>query len=449
MGVHRGDLMTEPDDSPNPTHPSPAAPTAQAISPTRRADDPTQLNTTRTTAHHGTDLSNPTTQLAPGHPTTHNHTPQPGPTTPGTSSPPRSTTHPEPGHPTTHAHTPQPRATNRKGTAATIIVLVVAFLGVALVWALSAWSSFSEQTRLSSHESFTHPSLLPWTLDGLAFALALIALAAALDGRPAVAARAGVVIVIAASVWANTRGVAVRAVEDAVTSDAFKLAAIAPISAVIAFETILAAIRRAVFRWRGQPPPVAIPTLRPVRVFLAPWSSFWTWRREVLTVTGGVPARRRDRRQPEPIDPADYFAGLEPFAEQTPPEAWDRPPEPPEPSEPDTERLTGPPLAPPGPVEPAKGATARSTVDRAEPVDAEPGEPADSTGGRKVTPPDVIDRAYRVYERTLLEDNLRMTASQLAPILDVTEDRARTIRRTKLDPRFKTEHPGEHLRLVG
>lgn len=485
----------------------------------------------RSTTRAATSLPEPTDHPTPDRaaPTTHSHTPQPGPTT--QSMPPRD--------PTTHAlpARPQPTSPSTKGTAATVTVLVVAFLGVLVVWVLSAWASYSEQTRLSQHEGFAHPALLPWTLDGLAFALAFIALAAALDGRSAIAARIGVLLAISGSVWSNTAGVSVRAGDAGVTNDAFVLAAIAPISAMISFEIILSAIRRIVFRWRGQPPPVAIPALRPVRVVLSPIKSIKRWRDEVLTVTDypnpldtsalrtdntppSIPNRadmpslphpsispdNPDRHRPTLTDPGDYPHPPQPsrtdypvppstaptdhatpaeprrtdspahhgssHPRQTPltitPPAASAPTDKPSPpatlpsdythppfTHPDIgdgpERLDRPPLPPPGPVEQAAGQAARAADDERRstgPVDDRSTGPDPETTGRRFVDPAAVDRAYTAYEWALLEYNKRMTASELAPILGVNEDRARAIRRTKLDPRFKDEHPGEHLRLV-
>jgi hypothetical protein len=189
----------------------------------------------------------------------------------------------------------RPDGTTRWAAAVTVTVLVAALAGVAAVWVLSAWWSFAEQTRAADHLRFTHPSVLPWTLDGLACALALVALAAALDGRPATAARLGVALALAGSVWSNRLGVQLRYPARQTPADAVRLAAVAPLAAAVAFEVLLAALRRLVLRWRGLPAPAPIPTLRPVRLLLDPKAAFIEWRRAVLKVTAplipGTPVR--------------------------------------------------------------------------------------------------------------------------------------------------------------
>lgn len=173
---------------------------------------------------------------------------------------------------------------NRRAGLATTVVLGVALIGVTAVWLLSAYWSFAEQTRAAHSSGFAHPSVLPWMLDGLAFALALTALAAALDGRAAVVARLGALAALAASAYVNVRGVYIRT-DGAASLDAVQLAAIAPVSAYLAFEVILGAIRRQVLRWRGQPAPAPMPVPRPVRLLLSPLAEPAAWRRHVLAVT--------------------------------------------------------------------------------------------------------------------------------------------------------------------
>jgi Protein of unknown function (DUF2637) len=172
-----------------------------------------------------------------------------------------------------------------RATAATTAVLVAALLGVAAVWGLSAWWSFAEQTAAADHLHFRHPAVLPWTLDGLACALALTAFAAALDSRPAVAARLGVFAALSGSVWSNGLGVHIRAAGLDDEKAALLVAVIVPLSAFIAFEVLLGQVRRLVFRWRGLPAPAPLPTLRVTRLLLAPRKAFGEWRRAVLDVT--------------------------------------------------------------------------------------------------------------------------------------------------------------------
>jgi hypothetical protein len=331
-----------------------------------------------------------------------------------------------------------------------VIVLVIGFAAVALVWILGAVSSFSEQTALAAYEGFRHPALLPWTIDGLAFALAVVALAAGLDARPAIAARVGVVVTTAVSVWVNTRGVAVRDTEQAVTEDAYWIAAVAPISAVISLEVMLAAIRRLVFRLRGEPPPAAIPTLRPIRFFLAPWSSFRDWRRDVLAATAVRPVA---------IEPADYFQYLHDAFDLTGPlPGWGD-----QPTRPDPDPVTPQPVDPP-PAPPFSRDVDRSDnrsgdqpdpagqpPDRSQPVEPPgpvelpqtpappPADPPPPAGRRKVTD-EALATAQAAYDRAM-QDGHRMTDSELAPILGVSNDSARRIRRETLHPAYLRNNP--------
>ena len=167
---------------------------------------------------------------------------------------------------------------------ADIVVLAVGVAVVATVWALSCWWSFAEQTRAADSLHFRHPGVLPWMLDALAVALALVALASALGGQSAGSARLGVLLALAGSVWANTQGVSLR-YGGHPEHDALVMAAIAPLSAFIALEVILGRIRRLVLWLRGEPAPAAIPALRVVRLLLAPRTSFGEWRTAVLVRT--------------------------------------------------------------------------------------------------------------------------------------------------------------------
>jgi hypothetical protein len=84
-------------------------------------------------------------------------------------------------------------------------------VGVAAVWALGAWWSFTEQRAFAHAKGFSDPSLLPMVIDGFAVAVAVavavatacVAFAASLDGRPAVPARIGTAVAVAASAVSN------------------------------------------------------------------------------------------------------------------------------------------------------------------------------------------------------------------------------------------------------
>ena len=99
----------------------------------------------------------------------------------------------------------------------------------------------------------------------------------------------------------------------------------------------------------------------------------------------------------------------------------------------------------PEPVEPVD----RSKPETTGPVDQEPEEKPEPVNppARKALDPDRLEDAYRQYAAArLATPPHRMTESELAPVLDVSTDRARAIRRTKLDPRFLEEHPEARLR---
>jgi hypothetical protein len=53
----------------------------------------------------------------------------------------------------------------------------------------------------------------------------------------------------------------------------------------MAFEVLLAELRRQVQRRRGGPAPVAVPYPRLIRLVLAPWQTFRAWRELVLRIT--------------------------------------------------------------------------------------------------------------------------------------------------------------------
>lgn len=156
-----------------------------------------------------------------------------------------------------------------------------ALVAVAAVWALGCVWSFEEQTAFARSMGFLFPFLLPLVIDGLAASMAAVAWAASLDARPAIPARLATVAAVAASsasngVWANERTHNPVAVAVAVGI---------PVAANLAFEVLLAELRRQVQRRRGLPPPVAVPYPRAIRVVLSPFRTFAEWRRMVLTLT--------------------------------------------------------------------------------------------------------------------------------------------------------------------
>lgn len=157
-----------------------------------------------------------------------------------------------------------------------------ALLAVATVWLLGAVWSFTEQSAFAGNKGFSYPHLLPLVIDGFAVAMAGVAWAASLDARPAVAARLATVIAVAASSASNGAWAYLRTDHDLT---AVVLGVTVPIAANLAFEVLLAEMRRQVQRRRGLPPPVAIPYPRLIRLGLAPFRTFVEWRALVLDLT--------------------------------------------------------------------------------------------------------------------------------------------------------------------
>jgi hypothetical protein len=157
-----------------------------------------------------------------------------------------------------------------------------ALLAVAAVWTLGCVWSFTEQTRFAASTGFRLPWLLPLVLDGMAVGMAGVAYAASLDGRPAVAARLGTALAVAASATSNGAWAWERSAGDTAT---VALAVGVPVAANVAFEVLLAEIRKQVQRRRGLPAPAAVPYPRLVRLLLAPVRTISEWRRLVLELT--------------------------------------------------------------------------------------------------------------------------------------------------------------------
>lgn len=169
---------------------------------------------------------------------------------------------------------------------------VGALIGVFVVWASGAVWNWGEQTRLAETLGFEMPWLLPFMLDGLALSLAAVATAASLDGRAGVVSRVGTVVAIILSSAASGYAAHIRTEsQNPFTGDmiidpvAIAIGAGAPIVALIAFEVLLTEVRRMVQKARGRKSPVPIPYPRLIRWILAPWRTFFTWRRIVLDLT--------------------------------------------------------------------------------------------------------------------------------------------------------------------
>ncbi len=161
-----------------------------------------------------------------------------------------------------------------------------ALLATAAVWAMGCVWSFREQALFAQVKGFHLPWLLPAVIDGLAIALACVAYAASLDGRPGVVARLGTAVAVAASAASNATFAWQRSGDRATVV----LAAGVPLAANLAFEALLNELRRQVLRRRGLPAPAAVPYPRLIRVVLAPMSTLRQWRRLVLDLTTLQPA---------------------------------------------------------------------------------------------------------------------------------------------------------------
>ncbi|HEV7790877.1 MAG TPA: DUF2637 domain-containing protein, partial [Pseudonocardia sp.] len=157
-----------------------------------------------------------------------------------------------------------------------------ALIAVGSVWILGCVWSYQEQSAFAASKGFTFPHLLPLVIDGFAVSMAGVAWAASLDARPAIPARLATLVAVAASSASNGVWAYLRANHDMVT---VVLGVTVPIAANLAFEVLLAELRRQVQRRRGLPPPVAVPYPRMIRIVLAPWQTFRTWRAVVLEIT--------------------------------------------------------------------------------------------------------------------------------------------------------------------
>src|SRR5947207_5900799 len=166
------------------------------------------------------------------------------------------------------------------------VPLRFALLATTAVWAMGCTWSFREQALFAHTKGFDVPWLLPAVIDGLAIALACVAYAASLDGRPGAIARLGTAIAVAASAASN----ATFAWQRSGDPTAVVIAAGVPIAANLAFEVLLHELRRQALRRRGLPAPAAVPCPRLIRVVLAPCATLRQWRRLVLELTALEPA---------------------------------------------------------------------------------------------------------------------------------------------------------------
>jgi hypothetical protein len=160
--------------------------------------------------------------------------------------------------------------------------MYAALFAVAVVWVLGCAWSYQEQSAFALSKGFAFPHLLPLVIDGFAVSMAGVAWAASLDARPAVPARLATLLAVAGSAASNGVWAWLRTDHDRAT---VVLAVAVPVAANLAFEVLLAELRRQVQRRRGLPAPVALPALRVIRLLLAPASTFHAWRLLVLHLT--------------------------------------------------------------------------------------------------------------------------------------------------------------------
>ena len=187
------------------------------------------------------------------------------------------------------------------------VPLRCALLATTAVWAMGCVWSFREQALFAAAKGFAVPWLLPAVIDGLAIALACVAYAASLDGRPGTIARLGTAVAVAASAASN----ATFAWQRSGDRTAVVIAAGVPIAANLAFEVLLHELRRRTLRRRGLPAPAAVPYPRLIRVVLAPCATLRQWRRLVLELTALEPAfvAATTARHPKASDASEPCSG--------------------------------------------------------------------------------------------------------------------------------------------
>jgi hypothetical protein len=171
-------------------------------------------------------------------------------------------------------------------------------------------------------------------IDGFAVSMAGVSWAASLDARPAIPARLAMLAAVAASSASNGVWAYLRAAGDGIT---VALGVAVPVAATLAFEVLLAELRRQVQRRRGLPAPVAVPYPRLIRLLLAPWRTVREWRDLVLALTELTPAATVAELPATVLHGAAAVAA----AAETPPEpAPSQAPSPSRPTTPSAQTLT-------------------------------------------------------------------------------------------------------------
>ncbi|MFI6645655.1 DUF2637 domain-containing protein [Streptomyces sp. NPDC050504] len=155
---------------------------------------------------------------------------------------------------------------------------LVALLG--WVWSFVSLTDFvAHVSRGDGHaDGFSLPWIFPLVVDGLAIAMSVTIWQAAMDARPALAARLVLAGATAGSVYFNIR-------HAGTVSDARAVAAWSPLAANLAFEFLLQELRTSILRSRGMPGRTPLPRPHPLRWILAPAQAFTEWRSLVLRMT--------------------------------------------------------------------------------------------------------------------------------------------------------------------
>lgn len=155
------------------------------------------------------------------------------------------------------------------------ILLVIGVAGFGWVW------SFEELTHFADATGFGLPWIFPLVVDGLVAALGVTVTNASLDNRPAILARVFIGVASALSVALNVIA-ATKRIDDPVI---WLVAGVPPAAAFLAFEFVMAEVRRQEERRRGVPARTHVPRPRGVRLALAPIRTVKEWRQLVLVLT--------------------------------------------------------------------------------------------------------------------------------------------------------------------
>lgn len=184
------------------------------------------------------------------------------------------------------------------------------------VFLTGAWFNFAEQRAWAEGRGYGMPVLLPIFLDGLALALAVVSMSASLDGRTAIPQRIGSFVAILSSsavsgtaAYHRMSDVASLTHSRALDWSVVALGGAIPLLCFMAYENVLAELRRLIMKLRGQVSPQPIPKPRAVMwIVQPPWRTFAEWRTGALEQCRAelvvVQARvTEDPQVPPPIEP--------------------------------------------------------------------------------------------------------------------------------------------------